>query len=237
MRHLVQQRIHPLGSVPREEEVHVERDLDHVPMPVPVPPRHHVSEGRPHAVAESERDVVGQHPVEPSPIEVSIEGSQIFALLLRAAASMRSATAAAAVVRRPHLLQGRSELRPVEHDRAGVARSGRPDPLAPHDDGERIDDVRGCVSVRLMEVQGRPSLRQRPYGGTISTERHPFQTDRAPAPQRRLERLRSMSFRHASKKRKLNSAARHKMSYVVAARIQHLVSGCDALLRTRGVKL
>ena len=89
VRHLVDQRVDALPSIPLQHEIHVERDLDD-PTDAVTGPGHHLTDPRLHAVTQADGEVVGKPPVETVAVQVPIEESQILPLLLRRAATSRA---------------------------------------------------------------------------------------------------------------------------------------------------
>jgi len=207
MGHLVQERIHTLRSIAGEEEVDVERDLDHVPMPIPVAAWHHVPERRPHAVAQPEGNVVGKHAVEPRPVEVAVERPQILPLTFATATALRR-SAMAAMLRPADFLERAGKLRPIQHDGPSVLRRRRRHTARTNDGRERIEDVSRRGSVGHVDVQCSSSLRQGPDRGSILAKCDTLQLLGATTPQSGSEALGRMQLVHTSKKRKTGPRAR-----------------------------
>lgn len=212
--HLVKQRVDALRSIPREEKIHVEGNLDDVAMAVAMPPWHHVSKGGSHAVAKAQRDVVGQHAVETRGIEVAVERPQVLALVVVPTAVLDQG-ATTPVIGSPSLLECTRKLGPFEHDITRSPRSRRRYAASFDDDRESFQDIGRRRSIGHMQIQCGPSLRERPHRGTVLAKGHTVQFFRATTPQSGSKRLGSMELRHTSKKRKKGLIARPQ--YVVVS--------------------
>lgn len=84
--HLVQQCIRTLGPVVRKHQVAIECDLDDIAGAVMSLSWHHVTERGTHAIAEPDRHVRREDPLEPGVIEISIDLREVCPLFRRRAA-------------------------------------------------------------------------------------------------------------------------------------------------------
>jgi hypothetical protein len=86
MRHFVEKSIGTFGAIAGQHEVYVEGDLSYSPFAVCMLAWQHMSQRRPHPVAQPDGQVRRQSASEAGLIEVRVQCAQVLSLLLRAAA-------------------------------------------------------------------------------------------------------------------------------------------------------
>ncbi len=161
MGHLMEERVHPLRAVLREEKINVQGDLGHEPPRLRILPWPHVTQGAFHASTQPYGYVVREAPLETGAIEVPVEGSHVPSLGLGGAAPLlMSASPYVAGMAEPGLLEGLPHGRPLAHPLRRVTGGPRADAPFFRQHGEGIDDFRGRATVRLVGVENGASLCQ-----------------------------------------------------------------------------
>lgn len=211
MGHLVQKRVDALRAIAGKEEIDVERDLHHESAPVPMAARHHVSERRPHAIAQPERYVVGEQSVEARLVEVAVERMEILSLSLTAATALRHG-ATTSWARLTHLFEGAGKLGPIQHGGTGLPGCYRRYSARTNNDRERIEDVRRCAAECDVHVQRGSFLRQRPYRGPIIAECDTLEPRGTTTPQSGSETVGRVQLFHTSRNESANAEQGHKIS-------------------------